>query len=329
MPADYSPERRALQAVLGGRTIAYNANLARVAGSVTAGVFLAQLLYWYDRGADPEGWIWKTQPEWEEETALGRREQETARKQLVARGLLTEKRAGVPAQLHFRLNMERLIERLAELPTRHMSDDQIGGIRQSRLAESADQERRIPPTKNGGERRTTNTERTSLEDSTKRKASHHQKTLPQLPLRDPLPTLAEAPEAVWPDVLALLREQASPANYTTYLVGTQLITLTQDLATIQAPDRHQAEWLAKRWPALLERALAARLGRRVRCQVVSPAGSLTHSEHYSPPWLAERREHSTAAAGPPHRDRGSDQPGETAGLTEAYRRPARGASERR
>lgn len=60
------------------RPIAYHACLARLAGSVTAGVFLSQAIYWSNRTRDPEGWFFKRQPEWEGETMLTRREQESA-----------------------------------------------------------------------------------------------------------------------------------------------------------------------------------------------------------------------------------------------------------
>lgn len=95
------------------RPIAYHVVFARISGGVTSGVFLSQLFYWADRGKDPNGWIYKTQDEWEEETGLTRWEQETARKRLKKRGILEEKRAGMPARLHYRLNLDRVIELVA------------------------------------------------------------------------------------------------------------------------------------------------------------------------------------------------------------------------
>ena len=50
----------AIHAVLSDRPIAYHASLARALGSVTAGVFLSQILYWQPRSRDTEGWVWKT-----------------------------------------------------------------------------------------------------------------------------------------------------------------------------------------------------------------------------------------------------------------------------
>lgn len=92
-----------------GRPIAFHRSFATISGSVTAGLMLSQAYYWSDKTKDPDGWFWKTQEQWEEETGLGRYEQETARKQLVQRGLMQECRRGIPARLYFRLNFPAIV----------------------------------------------------------------------------------------------------------------------------------------------------------------------------------------------------------------------------
>jgi hypothetical protein len=93
-----------------GSPIAYYVTFAKVAGDVCAGVLLSQFFYWHGKGANVEEWIYKTQPEIEEETGLTRKNQETARRHLRELGILEERLAGVPAKLHYRLNIERLFE---------------------------------------------------------------------------------------------------------------------------------------------------------------------------------------------------------------------------
>jgi len=115
MPVDHALEA-AFAAVLFDRPIAYRPVLARVGGSVTAGIMLAQAIYWTPRGDDPEGWFYKTQQEWEHETALTRSEWINARKALRATGVLEERLRGVPATLHYRVDLARLTELLADLP---------------------------------------------------------------------------------------------------------------------------------------------------------------------------------------------------------------------
>lgn len=90
------------------RPVAYYPKLVKVAGSVNAAIFLSQLGYWTPRAADPDGWVYKTQVEWELETGLTRWEQETARRQLRDRGILTEVKRGMPARLFFQIDVEAL-----------------------------------------------------------------------------------------------------------------------------------------------------------------------------------------------------------------------------
>jgi len=82
--------------------------LAKVLGGVKQAIFASQLLYWHGKGKRADGFIWKTQEEWTEETGLSPAEQRTARKRLVKMGILEEQLKGVPATLHYRLDLEIL-----------------------------------------------------------------------------------------------------------------------------------------------------------------------------------------------------------------------------
>jgi len=108
------------------RPIAFYPAFAKITGRVTAALFLSQLFYWTGRGADPDGWIWKTQAEWEEETCLSRCEQETARKTLRELGLIEERLASIPARLYYRLDLDKLAALLsnasASVPEPRMQD---------------------------------------------------------------------------------------------------------------------------------------------------------------------------------------------------------------
>ena len=100
------------------RPIAYNPALAKLkAGRVRSGpvaaVFLSQMLYWHNRMDG--SWMYKTQADIASETALTRDEQETARKRLVELGVLEEKLRGVPATMHYRINVDRLEALLTEV----------------------------------------------------------------------------------------------------------------------------------------------------------------------------------------------------------------------
>jgi len=162
---------QAIHAILGDRPIAYHAALAKSLGSVTAGVLLSQFLYWQPRSRDADGWFWKTRDEIYEETALGRREQETARKILRAASVLEEQLKGVPARMHFRVNITELVSLLSQYqesggsspdkeedprPGRRQSAEQpqLGGNAPSSWAESAQLVGRKPTNKNARKRPT-------------------------------------------------------------------------------------------------------------------------------------------------------------------------------
>src|SRR5215208_85961 len=74
-----------------------------------AGICIRQLVYWTGKQHDPEGWIYKTQGELEEETGLSRHHQEKARNILLSQGVLREDRRGLPRRLWFWVDLEALL----------------------------------------------------------------------------------------------------------------------------------------------------------------------------------------------------------------------------
>ncbi|HBR2946674.1 TPA: replication protein RepO [Klebsiella pneumoniae] len=93
------------------RPIAFQRSFIRLDIGVTAALFLSQMTYWTNR-SDDDGWVYKTQEEWEEETGLSRYEQEGARKKLRSIGVLLEKRKGVPARLFYKVDNDVLFQSL-------------------------------------------------------------------------------------------------------------------------------------------------------------------------------------------------------------------------
>lgn len=94
-----------------GNSVAYYPKLVEVTGGVLPNLFLCQMYYWLGKQKNPYGWIYKTQAEIEKETGLTRKQQETARKFLKARGLLQEKYTGCPRRLEFWLDKDTLNQR--------------------------------------------------------------------------------------------------------------------------------------------------------------------------------------------------------------------------
>jgi len=153
------------------RPVGFHRALADVGGGATAGLFLSQALYWSRRTTDRAGWFWKTQQEWQAETALTRREQETARARLRATGVLQERHAGVPAKLYFRVDLARLAALLRGVA------GQDGGNRQTRMAGSATLAGRKAPHQDGGKRQPLKGTETTTE-TTQRLQQQHAGTSP-------------------------------------------------------------------------------------------------------------------------------------------------------
>ncbi|MDT0138081.1 hypothetical protein [Acidovorax sp. PRC11] len=90
------------------RPIAFQRSFVGLGIGVTGALMLSQAVYWARRSEDEDGWFFKSQVEWEEETGLRRAEQETARKRLIALGAMEEERRGIPAKLFYRVNFQEL-----------------------------------------------------------------------------------------------------------------------------------------------------------------------------------------------------------------------------
>lgn len=92
------------------RPIAFNPAFKKITGSTVAALMLSQAWYWSKRTSDEDGWFYKTQAEWEDETGLTRTEYETARRKLKDLGVMEEDLRGVPATLYYRIDKYKIYE---------------------------------------------------------------------------------------------------------------------------------------------------------------------------------------------------------------------------
>lgn len=95
------------------RPIAFQRVFVSIGVGIGGALMLSQAVYWSKRTKNADGWFYKTQDEWEEETGMTRTEQERARKALCAIGVMSEKRRGIPAKLFFRVDFDELSKALA------------------------------------------------------------------------------------------------------------------------------------------------------------------------------------------------------------------------
>ena len=84
----------------------------RLKGDHCAALFLGQLIYWTGKGANPDGWIYKTYQEWEEELFIKKDKAMAIKKKLEELNLITTmvKKIGNAPVLHYKVNQEILIE---------------------------------------------------------------------------------------------------------------------------------------------------------------------------------------------------------------------------
>jgi hypothetical protein len=115
--------RQQIKDMLPHRVVGYSPDLARIVGGATIGLFLNQLLFLSDKGANPEGWVYKSEQEMAKETGLTKREQQTARRKLLALGVIAIMRGGWKNTYHFKVLWEKLyqvitgFQRLQNVPT--------------------------------------------------------------------------------------------------------------------------------------------------------------------------------------------------------------------
>src|SRR5687767_2855957 len=102
--------RQKVKDMLPNRVVGYSPDLARIVGGATIGLFLNQLLFLSDKGANPEGWVYKSEQEMGKETGLSKREQQTARRKLLSLGVIAIMRGGWKNTYHFKVIWEKLYQ---------------------------------------------------------------------------------------------------------------------------------------------------------------------------------------------------------------------------
>lgn len=119
-----------------GRTVAYYPNMVKHFKSVTATVLFCQLFYWHDKAHSELG-IYKTTEEITEETGLSYKEQLTARKHLIALGVLIETHKRLEHKIYYKINLDRVNELLeSHLENSPPSQRETGGTTNSNFGES-------------------------------------------------------------------------------------------------------------------------------------------------------------------------------------------------
>ncbi|EOW4565824.1 replication protein [Proteus mirabilis] len=134
-----------------GRPVAYFPGLVKRLGSVNAVIFFSQIFYWQDK-ADSKLGVYKTSEEIESETGLSYREQLTARKHLVSRGILVETNKRLEHKIYYLIDCEKL-DYVMSQPIENAPNAQsaIGESHNSDFAEQQNERPRQDKTDGGDE----------------------------------------------------------------------------------------------------------------------------------------------------------------------------------
>jgi len=89
------------------KPIAYHKIYSDITGSLTSGVLLSQLLYWYKAMGGKQ--FYKTDKDFMDELSMGLWELKGAKKKLLDLGLISTERKGIPAKTYYNININSII----------------------------------------------------------------------------------------------------------------------------------------------------------------------------------------------------------------------------
>lgn len=99
--------------------VSFHRSFVELGGGVTAALFLSCACHEAAQlPPEADGWLRLSTDQWRDATCLSRTEQETARRALRDRGLIEERRVGMPARLEIRVDVARLVELLQSQASR-------------------------------------------------------------------------------------------------------------------------------------------------------------------------------------------------------------------
>jgi len=88
------------------RPICFQRIFVELTGTITGALFLSQAVYWQNRCDSEDGWWWKTQEDWTEETGMTRHELVSAKE--TTKKFIRHKLGGVPCRSFWKVDADAL-----------------------------------------------------------------------------------------------------------------------------------------------------------------------------------------------------------------------------
>ena len=258
--------RQQVKDMLPNRVVGYSPDLARIVGGATTGLFLSQLLFLSDKGNNPEGWVYKSEAEMGRETGLTKREQQTARRKLLALGVIAIMRGGWKNTYHFKILWEKLYQVIAGFQQAQTVATEKGERAQTVPTESGQYVSTEPPAwqQNASTKWKQNAPTQYRENNRENK---------EIEITD------RENQETWEKTVEQLKKDLSVGETADRLTGTTLLEVTETAARIFVPNRTAIPWLERRLYRQIAKAIKAVVGKDVDLQFVSsktgfsPAGS--------------------------------------------------------
>jgi hypothetical protein len=258
--------RQRVKDMLPNRVVGYSPDLARAVGGATTGLFLSQLLFLSDKGHNPEGWVYKSEAEMGQETGLTKREQQTARRKLLALGVIAIMRGGWKNTYHFKVIWEKLYQVIAGFQRSQTVPTQKSKSVQNVSTEPVQNVPTQPPEclQNASTQWRQNAATHTRENSTGNKDRE---------------TTNRENQTIWDNAREQIKKDLPLGEATDRLAGTTLIEVTETKAVIGVPNRFAVPWFERRLYGPIAKALKAVVGKDVDLQFICseagfpPAGS--------------------------------------------------------
>jgi hypothetical protein len=247
--------RQKVKEMLPNRVVGYSPDLACAVGGATIGLFLSQLLFLSDKGANPEGWVYKSEAEMGRETGLTKREQQTARRKLLSLGVMAIMRGGWKNTYHFKVLWEKLYQVITGFQQLQNVPTESGQQTQNVSTEPVQNVPTQPPewqqnvsTQWRQNVLTHNRENNTENKETEKTNRENQKT--------------------WNKALEQVKKDLPLGETEDRLTGTALVEVTESKALIFVPNRTALPWLERRLYRQIAKAMKAVVGKELDLQFV-------------------------------------------------------------
>jgi hypothetical protein len=250
--------RQQIKDMLPNRVVGYSPDLARIVGGATIGLYLSQLLFLSDKGANPEGWVYKSEQEMGKETGLTKREQQTARRKLLSLGVIAIMRGGWKNTYHFKVLWEKLYQVIAGIQRPQTVATEKSERLQNAITEPHQTVTTKPPQwqQNVPKEQWQNVATPDIHRENNREKKEPERT-------------GRENETVWQQIREKVQEGLPIGDSAAQLSGTTLIDVTDTTALIFVANRFAIPWLERRLYDQIQKAMKRVLGRDVDLQFMT------------------------------------------------------------